>query len=270
MKMLFFILFFCFHSYSQTLIVSDVDDTIKTTYVAGGILSKAEMLRNALLTKNSFAGMADLYHNLLNQIEDVEIVYLSAAPKLLVHETYSEFLHESGFPKPQNLVMKKGIVDTITYKTHHLNRWIHSLKPKRMILIGDNGEKDAIIYKNIKQQNPNIDIYIFIRAAYSLKQQTFNHRNSKEQYFVSPLSIVDSLLRDGILQAEASLNYVKSSLQQLLQEEYANLYSAQVFPYWQRCKNYTEDLRALAQFYPEYDMQINWAEDKVNQRCDNT
>ncbi len=265
-----FLLLFCLASlklHAFTLVVSDIDDTIKTTHIAGSLMTKPQILANAVLTKNKFAGMSELYSQILLQNTDAQIIYLSAAPKYIASNLYSKFLRESNFPMPSNLVLKHILDDTFFYKTSYIQKWINEFKPSKLILVGDNGQKDEQIYKFIQDENKHLEIYSFIRVAYPLNRDFFNYRESNFQYFVSPLSIAEFLLNKEVLKAAETTSYVLDQLHKTNNISRQNVWSEQVFPFWMKCTNFNEDLRALSYYYPAHFAEIQKAETIINNRC---
>ena len=84
---------------AKTLVISDVDDTIKMTAVLSG---KTMMTFNGLVRKKAFAGMSELYQELNNQ--DSTIFYVSGSPKI-IKSRVNEFLDENNFPQKNNLIL---------------------------------------------------------------------------------------------------------------------------------------------------------------------
>lgn len=147
-----------FHSIeAKTLIVSDVDDTIKVT----NVLNKKTIVYTGLISKKAFSGMSELYQSLNNS--DTEIYYVSGSPKI-IKVRVNEFLEENGFPQKNNLILKKGHVETYDYKVKAIRKLIKDLNPDKIILIGDDTEVDPEVYDTITKENPAKVESIYIRA----------------------------------------------------------------------------------------------------------
>lgn len=155
-------------TFAQTLIVSDIDDTIKETEV----LHKKAMAKKALRIDLPFKGMSELYHHLVEEEvsrdEKVQIVYLSNAPEKGFGKIHRNFIRYNNFPAG-NAYLRRSFFDQ-NHKYNSLDHLFKQLRPKRVILIGDNGEKDAKIYQMAKTKLfPKYGIknhQIFIRYVY--------------------------------------------------------------------------------------------------------
>lgn len=158
---------------SKSILVSDIDDTIKAT----GIHQISTIGINAPSTIAEFAGMSILYNNWhRSNATTGKIFYLTAAPKP-VDLLGVQFLQASGFPSNTNNVSKDVISgrDTFTessgeYKTKQLIKIFDNEKPETMILIGDNGEQDIIAYGNlvsyIKKSRATTKVFVYIHHVY--------------------------------------------------------------------------------------------------------
>jgi hypothetical protein len=163
---------------SSTLLVSDIDDTIKRT----DVLNKLEAAVNALGTTNEFAGMSTLYtawHD--EETNNKKITYLSAAPGPLVIPGI-RFLEGSHFPGntadvSESVVSGRKFTETAgAFKTARLLEFYDAsvaagTVPNTVILIGDNGEQDMLAYSNyityVASKGGRTDrIYSFIHHAY--------------------------------------------------------------------------------------------------------
>ncbi len=164
--------------HGKTLLVSDIDDTIKRT----DVLDKASAVVNGLQFHNSFSGMRLLYtgwHD--DNTANKKITYLSASPGPLVLAG-EHFLEESDFPGDTSEI-KESVVSgrkfsesAGAFKTRKLYEMYDaavaaSAVPDTVILIGDNGEQDMIAYGNYidyvaSQGGDTSRIYSFIHHAY--------------------------------------------------------------------------------------------------------
>ena len=171
---------------AKTLIVSDVDDTIKMTNVLG---SKATVIFNGLFKEKAFAGMSELYQALSKN--ETSIYYVSGSPKIIKFRV-SEFLEENNFPQRDNLVLKnKTSDDTFKFKVEAIREIIKTVKPDKMILIGDDTEFDSDVYTQISSENPGVVKGIYIRAV--------QNKAIVNQNFFSAVEIAGSELLNGTL-----------------------------------------------------------------------
>lgn len=146
--------------HAKTMIISDVDDTIKMT---GVLSSKKVVVWNGLFRKKPFAGMSELYQVFSNKETTIE--YVSGSPKI-IHNRVSEFLEDNDFPQRDNLVLKDSLSDdTFAYKTEAIKALIEEQNPDKVILIGDDTEHDPEIYQGITILFPGIVESIYIRSV---------------------------------------------------------------------------------------------------------
>lgn len=146
-------------AYSKTLIISDVDDTIKMTDVLG---PKKWIFFNGVFREKAFSGMGELYQQLEQQ--DTVIHYVSGSPKI-IRMRVDEFLEENFFPQQYNLSLRNSLSDdTVVYKLNTIRKIIANENPDKIILIGDDTEHDPEIYATIAENFPGLVETIYIRA----------------------------------------------------------------------------------------------------------
>ena len=146
-------------TYSKTLIISDVDDTIKMTDVLG---SKKKIFFNGVFREKAFSGMSQLYQQFNN--ENTIIHYVSGSPKI-IRIRVDEFLEENEFPQQYNLSLRNSLYDaTKTFKLSAIKRIIEKEQPEKIILIGDDTEHDPEIYASIADDYPGLVDSIYIRS----------------------------------------------------------------------------------------------------------
>ncbi len=170
--------------HGKTLLVSDIDDTIRRT----DVLSKTAAVFNGLQFHNPFSGMRLLYtswHN--DNTANKKITYLSASPGPLVLAG-EHFLEESDFPGDTSEI-KESVVSgrkfsesAADFKTRKLHEMYDAAVatnavPDTVILIGDNGEQDMIAYGNYvdyvaEKGGDTSRIYSFIHHAYDTPKGT--------------------------------------------------------------------------------------------------
>lgn len=144
--------------FAKTLIVSDIDDTVKLTDVLN---SKPEIIRNALLSKKAFSGMSTLYREL--DKKDTIIHYVSGSPQI-IKSIINNFLEYNQFPQETNVTLKRKSIETYEYKVEAIKHLIANHNPDEIILIGDDTEKDPEVYDTISKLNPRKVSGIYIRA----------------------------------------------------------------------------------------------------------
>lgn len=186
---------------AKTLIVSDVDDTIKVTDVLG---KKSEIVVNGLFSKKAFAGMSELFQQMAT--DDTEIYYVSGSPKF-IKIRINEFLEENKFPQRKNLILKdKMSDDTFKYKTDAIKGLIKKINPDKVILIGDDTEYDPEIFNGISASYPGLVESIYIH--------TVQNREFQGTRFFSAVEIAGSEIEKGNLKEESLAPVVKGFVKQ--------------------------------------------------------
>jgi phosphatidate phosphatase APP1 len=150
-----------------TMVISDIDDTIKIT----GVTDSNSLLRNTLLkTFQPVPGMAELYHNWA-QSGQVEFCYVSASPWQLF-SPLADFIRSNSFPtgpfylKTFRLKDQSGLSlfeSPEKYKPGVIEPILKQFPHRKFVLVGDSGEKDPEIYAALAKKFPDQVTRIFIR-----------------------------------------------------------------------------------------------------------
>jgi len=152
--------------FDDTMIVSDVTNKIKLGY---NTVFKNYKQRTVVPT------MLERFQKILAQNpKDAPstLFILSGSPQQLFIAV-EDFLAFHHFPK-HTLILKKAhgehkdpLTDQFAYKTQKIERLIKLYPKMRWVMFGDSGEKDAEIYKFIKEKYPNKVISYHIRDVES-------------------------------------------------------------------------------------------------------
>ncbi|WP_374028680.1 phosphatase domain-containing protein [Bdellovibrio bacteriovorus] len=219
---------------AQTLFVSDVDDTIKLANVK----DLAEAARYAFDDESRFMGMSELYHLLKRDQPDIHVVYLSKAPEWFMGGTHRRFLKNGNFPEGRYI--PRTNYDSDVHKLKTLRGLIAEIKPQKVILIGDNGEQDADIYKAIADENPGVEFTQFIRIVYS--------RNSFVEWgarlhdgqvgFVTPIEVALDLEEKRFLTLSSLQSLVNEMAPKILMQKSHGAKGEVAFPYFMNCRNF--------------------------------
>lgn len=138
------------------VIVSDIDDTILVTEVT----SKPRLVYNSLLKKHdkrqAVAGTPEFYKSLASGTYNLgipHIVYLSSSPAFL-SRPIKAFLKNNEFPQG-TVILKKSLTSGKheSHKSGWLKKIVERYPLKPLILIGDSGEKDPVIYQDFVVNN---------------------------------------------------------------------------------------------------------------------
>jgi phosphatidate phosphatase APP1 len=191
-------------SYAKTLVVSDIDDTIKLTDVLN---TNTEIVINALFSKKAFSGMSALYREF--DKNKASIHYVSGSPTV-IKNIIGKFMGFNVFPQAQNLNLRANKVESYDHKIASISRLIETENPDEIILIGDDGEKDPEIYDAISKKYPRKVSGIYIRAI----QNRALPANGLMRNFFSSVEIAGVEHVKGNLSASAVSSVVKSFIAQ--------------------------------------------------------
>jgi len=180
-------------------IISDIDDTILWTGVASFLKWRA-ILRTFFSNvgkRTPLKGAAELYHQLHRGKSGKAanpIFYVSNSPWNLYR--YLEFfLTKNNFPKGPILLRdlwaalgQKSEAEK-PHKQHEIRNILKTYPNLNFVLIGDSGEHDADIYKEIAEENPNRILAIYLRDVGHTKRME-RVRGLFNQYEVTPVLFV--------------------------------------------------------------------------------
>ena len=153
-----FILLLTFNTtFAKTLIVSDIDDTVKVTDVLG----MPSIIINGLFSVKEFSGMSELYREL--NTNETAIYYVSGSPKMFKKKV-DNFLSYNNFPQSPNLIMRKLGVTTSDFKLSVIRELIIKTMPDKIILFGDDTEFDPEVYDTLSKENEGKVESIYIRS----------------------------------------------------------------------------------------------------------
>lgn len=194
---------------SKVLLVSDIDDTIKVSHV----LSNIGKISRASDVTTPFMGMAPLYQLIINQNPaSTKVIYLSNAPEELagipaLKYSHQTFLSLNHFP-PGQLLLREDFFEE-NHKIKVLRQLIDQETPDVLIMVGDNGERDAEIYHQIvtEYSYSKMQMHTFIHQLYASKNSflvpNFLEEIGKTIYpeqngYVTPIEIGLKLNENGL------------------------------------------------------------------------
>lgn len=225
-------------TWAQTLLVTDMDDTIKVSYV----LDKDSAVANAAMIHNAFLGMPHLYKIIENDADVIAIKYLSNAPRKLIGDLHEKFLNFNHFPKGEFVARSWfDLRSGNAHKVNSLRRFIKQYKPKALILVGDNGEADVEVYNQIRTEFPHILGPTYIRQAYSSFGFSDNFAKPLEDNqtpFASSIDIAMDLYKRGYLRLDSFTQHINKIVPAILAEEEDENRGATAFPEWYDCRDF--------------------------------
>ena len=239
--------------YSKTLIISDVDDTIKMTDVLG---SKKTIFFNGVFREKAFNAMSELYQQL--DKPDTIIHYVSGSPKI-IRMRVEDFLEENDFPQTSNLTLRNRLSDnTATFKLAAIQNIIAAENPEKIILIGDDTEHDPEIYAAIAQYYPIQVEAIYIR---SIRNKQLPELHVMKSFF-SAVEIAAYEMLKGVMD--------KRELKDVANAYIYRFGSSGVFIKNRYCpKNGREELTILAAQFTDEDVKttLNKVQKKIIKSC---
>ncbi len=142
---------------SDTILISDFDDTIKQTNVG----STAGSVVNGVFSTKAFAGMNDLFASMDSYTNGLYI--LSNSPNILRYKIFKLLNKHNLSPlevSTRNLIRNR---DGFKYKYSYVVSKIKNLNTK-VILFGDDVGEDPEVYAKVKKNFPNkvSEIYIHV------------------------------------------------------------------------------------------------------------
>jgi Uncharacterized conserved protein (DUF2183) len=140
------------------ILVSDVDDTVKVT----DVLHRNASMRNAIRSKLVFAGMSELYRNLLGKDSPPErLEFISGSPRALLTHKVDECLRDAHFP-PYRAALRNRVGSVADFKTRVLRK-LYGASENQFLLIGDDTQSDPEVYaKFAAAKKPDQVLVIYI------------------------------------------------------------------------------------------------------------
>ncbi len=139
---------------AKTLVVSDIDDTIRSLNVRTNYL---ELFDHATDERRAFRGMVEIFTAL--DEAGAKIYYVSAVVEPFVGYSI-EFLSFNQFPQDQNFFYKGWFEETYDFKLQQIRDIIDFEKPDAILLFGDNADKDVAVYGEIRREYANVRVFI--------------------------------------------------------------------------------------------------------------
>jgi phosphatidate phosphatase APP1 len=152
-------------------IISDIDDTIvKTTATNLLAMSRITFLNNAR-TRLPFAGVAEFYKALQlgrNGKRNNPFFYVSSSPWNL-YDLLKDFLDLNQIPAGPLLLRDFGLNANkedsghMGHKFKEIKQILEAYPHLSFVLVGDSGQEDPVIYREVVKQYPNRILAIYIR-----------------------------------------------------------------------------------------------------------
>ena len=197
---------------TNTMIVSDIDDTIKWSHILG-----REVIVDAPNYHLAFKGMPEIYTSLANA--GAKFAYVTGAPDIIIDKLQIDLIpHKviatNHFPDGKVYLHKRG--ESIeAFKTTTITGIMKQNPSVDFILIGDNGQKDVDTYANLRQD----------KEVGSQVKEVFIHKIYEGGLSSEPMPDQHPFVTAAELAAKLySLNYLnEADLQSILKIVYAGM-----------------------------------------------
>lgn len=225
-------------SAQKVLVISDVDDTIKISYVR----SKMEMVSFAAFSDSLFYGMNQVYQN-LEKVMPAKFVYLSNGWTPTVEEVHQRLIQNFNFPEGEYLSRDNPL--NKDFKFESISRLIEQEKPTLLIMVGDNGERDPVTYHRIERAfaNRGIQFHTFIHKVYDRPQvevaEASHSKNGlfpEQTEYLNSAELSDLFLNLGFAKPTDHFRLVKDIRDRVYEQKPYSVYGPLVSPYYQSHK----------------------------------
>jgi len=219
---------------AQTLVVVDIDDTLKVAHV----LNAADSIANSGKIKNQFLGMAKLLRMFKEDNSEMAIAYVSNAPESLMHNSHRRFIEINGFPDDGFLLLRENVFDG-SFKVRVIRQLVNEIMPAKVILIGDNAEKDTLIYEQIQKDFPQIPILTLIHRVYSVKNKkdTGKPLQKDQMGYVTSVDLAVIFSRLNMISRDHFQQFLNEEIPRIVAEP-DHLEEGEIaFPKWMDCRD---------------------------------
>lgn len=172
------------------VVVSDIDDTVILTWCwKFWRMIRVTLFGNAA-TRKPFAGVADWYRDLQQRSRGEEVVdpifYVSSSPWNL-YDFIEEFLTYNGIPvgpiflRDVSSSSEQSIIDHHTHKTRAIEQLLEDYEGSEFLLVGDSGQKDPEIYRDLVRKNPGRIRGVCIRNVGVVRNPKFRQKFARSK-----------------------------------------------------------------------------------------
>ena len=152
------------HGYSRTIVISDIDDTIRMSHV-GNCVSTAKRF---LFGANPFPMMKEIFHGIRSEAESIgeEVSFHYVTASIRISYNPDGWVRRHDFPAGEAIQRsyfhEKSKKD---FKIKHINRVLDEQQvgpDDKVLFFGDNTEYDVLVYQEVIEQRglKNATIYI--------------------------------------------------------------------------------------------------------------
>ena len=183
-------------------IISDIDDTIIQTSAFDALAMSRTVFLNNARTRLPFAGVSEFYKSLQlgrNGKRNNPFFYVSSSPWNL-YDLLKDFLDLNQIPAGPLLLRDFGLLQNKLFGSSHMSHKFWEIEnilltyPElNFVLIGDSGQEDPNIYREVVKKYPNRILAIYIRDVQLPEREKIAQLVSEELKGQSvPMLIVDN------------------------------------------------------------------------------
>lgn len=218
---------------AKMILISDIDDTLKNSHV----LDKSESLLNAGRTQNLLMGMNVAYHAVKRGEPDIGFYYVSNAPRSLMENKHRKFLSSHQFPSG-NLRLRPNIFQD-DFKLTEIRKILQTEAPSKVILVGDNGERDAAIYAQIEKEYPHLEFATFIHQPYSRldPEDRGGGLEPGQTGFITSLDLILHLRQLGVVTGADAMSFLRGFHAAFQREDGTAKVGMLAIPAWNDCRD---------------------------------
>lgn len=237
----------------KTLVFSDMDDTVKISYVR----NKIEMISFSGFADSLFYGMNSVYQ-VMAETNGARFFYVTNGWKPSVKEVHQKILSDFEFPNKENFFARSLI--KILKKYPHKLATIVSItmkeNPDIVVLIGDNGEKDPKIYYEVRtaltnyfrSQGKKITVHTFIHTVYEPQDSKTLDLYPGQKPFVNAADLAIKLAQINLMDNFKAKGIVADVVNKIQSEGKYSVYGPLVNPFFKQT-TYSIDSIMCKSFY---------------------
>lgn len=199
-------------------LISDIDDTVMVTNLPRPMVAAWNTFGQYTADRQPVAGMAELYRTLADRHPNMPVIYLSTGAWNVV-PTLDKFLTAHNFPAGPMLMTDWGPTNTgffrsgVEHKRTQLRRLAIEFPNIKWYLVGDDGQHDPMIYREMARHHPRNVRSVLIRQL-NPREHLFAHGTIEERYHAD--RPVEDELDEAVPLIEASDGYgFASQLEQM-------------------------------------------------------
>lgn len=258
----------------DTVLISDVDDTIKQANVQSSI----SVLLRARDDESRFLGMSELYQLIGRMVPSIRYYYVSNAPERWMEKVHLRFLKNGNFP--EGTYHPRNNWSSATHKLNTISRILLNQKPKHVIFFGDNTQHDASIYAAITQKfaNSGIQFHTFIRIVYAPGSKFYNSENkilestdpvqANQFAFVTPVEVSLELYRLGLVTNDLPNWMIANMIPFIVKEKDGQARGILAFPDYVDCRGFQWPFAATKTLVKDQtQLLLSELQKKIQHRC---